>query len=384
MPSARKRNHSIGSIVITPSTSTVNAGNSSDVSPNHTLVPKKARTNAVITNKQPTSSTTVTCTDKDIDMAIDAVIANSQSNSNNNNDNDSSNINSNDLATIGHLQQQVVHLTTVVSYQQQTIARLEKQMRDFLSAFGISMSSSSSPSLSPTVTVSAGDPVAHTDASDGPSLQQKHQTHDNGGQITPQVQPMSFADVVKSSTTRAIRDTVVAAVYIDKAASDRRAASFIISGLPPKPSCQDRDLVVDLCHKELDLQPEVTAIKRLGKPTTGKVQPLLVHVRTTEEARLVTSSARRLRQSTDDQIRQTVFINMNLTRAESKAAYELRCRRRAAAGGRAGGALVAAASAAGQQLNSHSSSSVTALRTVTDSVSSLNTAALPFVPEGTL
>ena len=48
----------------------------------------------------------------------------------------------------------------------------------------------------------------------------------------------------------------------------------------------------------------------------------------------MTSNARRLRQSSDDFIRQNVFINTNLTRAESKAAYELRCRRRAAANAR--------------------------------------------------
>ena len=322
----RKRSHSTGEADIDVSADPT-PGTSNSVSPTHdTQVPKKAKKHASKANK-PLSQP---CSDEAMDSAINSVIANTQAN--NNDANVSAKANDN-AAKVIHLQQQVTNLTSVVNRQQETITRLERQMNDFLSAFGLSMSPPSSPSSSSqTVTAPPGVPGVSV-VSDGSSTHQQQQS--SSGQAANKAVPQSSSSgTVKPKT---IRDTVVAAVYVDKAVSDRRSASFIVSGLPPKPSCHDQLLVADLCHRELTRKPEVTYAKRLGRPTPGRIQPLLVHVKTTDEARYITSNARRLRQSTDPDIRQNVFINVNLTRAESKAAYELRCRRRAA-DGRAGGA----------------------------------------------
>jgi hypothetical protein len=61
--------------------------------------------------------------------------------------------------------------------------------------------------------------------------------------------------------------------------------------------------------------------KRLGIPQPNKPQPLLVVLRSVDYAQQIIDNAKRLRKSADPEIRRQVFINRNLTRAESEAAY---------------------------------------------------------------
>jgi hypothetical protein len=60
----------------------------------------------------------------------------------------------------------------------------------------------------------------------------------------------------------------------------------------------------------------------------GKIQPLLIVFRKVDEAKLILSNAKRLRQSTDNLTRDQVYINPRLTKAEARAAIERRCQRR--------------------------------------------------------
>ena len=90
------------------------------------------------------------------------------------------------------------------------------------------------------------------------------------------------------------------------------------------------DLVSALCQEELGFSLDIAFTKRLGKVIPDKVQPLLVYVKQVDQAKLVISSARRLRSSSQPYTRDHVYINANLTKAASRAAYELRCRRRQA------------------------------------------------------
>ena len=124
-----------------------------------------------------------------------------------------------------------------------------------------------------------------------------------------------------------------------------RASSFIVPGLPTSTDHSDKCIVTDLCSNEFDFQVDIVNIKRLGKASSSstKVQPLLVNVKNADYAKQIISSARRLRQSTVSLVRDNVFVNPNLTKAEASAAYELRCRhretaaRRTKAGGRSAG-----------------------------------------------
>jgi len=63
----------------------------------------------------------------------------------------------------------------------------------------------------------------------------------------------------------------------------------------------------------------------------GRSRPLLVVCRSVNAAADVIASAKRLRHFADPVIKKNVFMNPNLTRAEAKAAYEVRCQRRQAA-----------------------------------------------------
>ena len=222
------------------------------------------------------------------------------------------------------LQHEVNELKETVRRHEQTIAGLERCINDLLSAFGlqspVAVSAVTMPGIQPvpSAVVNAG---GHSTA-----------TTSSSSSSTPS---SSFTGAAAAlPTPRTIRETIVTAVYIDKAASDRRSSSFVVSGLPPSSSCTDQVLVTDLCHRDLGIRPDVTAAKRLGQPSTGRSQPLLVHVKTTDEARQIIARAKNLRKSTDDFTRHNTFINVNLTKAEARAAYEVRCRRRRAAASR--------------------------------------------------
>jgi len=141
----------------------------------------------------------------------------------------------------------------------------------------------------------------------------------------------SFAAVAQQTSASGIpsqpvstRKAAVAAVYIDKATAQRRVASFIVSGLAPSNSCTDRNLVSHLCDSEFNVHPFT---KRLGRSVPERCQSLLVYVKQPEQAKLIVSLARRLRESQDAYVRDSVYINQNLTKAAARAAFELRCRR---------------------------------------------------------
>ena len=228
------------------------------------------------------------------------------------------------------LRQEVRALNDVVAKHEKTIADLENKLHMILSAFGLQtgdhdsssgrspssaggpQQQSTTPSLAPAVTAPA---AAATALAAGPS---------------------SFSDVVRRQpTTKTIRENIIAAVYVDKAASDRRASSFIVSGLPPSSTIQDQQLVEQLCVNELNITAaEITATARLGRPSASKPQPILVHVKQQSTAQQIISFAKNLRKSCNPFTRNNIYINSNLTQAESRAAYELRCRRRQAASSR--------------------------------------------------
>ena len=118
----------------------------------------------------------------------------------------------------------------------------------------------------------------------------------------------------------------MAAVYNDQRERESRSNSVIISGLPTR-DCSDKQSVIELFDVEFNLHTEVTHCKRLGQPLPCKIQPLLIVFRSADEAKLILSNAKRLRQSTD-KTRDQVYINPHLTKAEARAAFERRCQRR--------------------------------------------------------
>jgi hypothetical protein len=82
--------------------------------------------------------------------------------------------------------------------------------------------------------------------------------------------------------------------------------------------------------------PRILSVSRLGKNVrqTG-VRKLLVRFPSESEPNPILHSAKSLRQSANNYIRQHVFINADLSREEAKLAYEKRVNRRSRGEGRA-------------------------------------------------
>ena len=75
--------------------------------------------------------------------------------------------------------------------------------------------------------------------------------------------------------------------------------------------------------------------KRLGRVQSERRRPILVVCKSADCVANVLACAKLLRNSPDLEIKRMVFINPNLTKAEARAAYELRCQRRLSAQRRA-------------------------------------------------
>ena len=202
---------------------------------------------------------------------------------------------------------QIDELKAIINQQQKTIDKLGTQVNFLLSFLGIDEKDNASPSNAP-------------DLSDNQRPQQLHARSEN--------------DAVKTTAVdnaHSIKQTIMSTMYCEQHEKNKRANSLIVTGLPTMTEVNDSDIVAHLCIAEFNITPDIKNCRRIGKPIVGKPQPLLVTVNTVDEARTLISNARKLRNSADHHIRESVFINANLTKAESQAAYEERCRRRAAA-----------------------------------------------------
>jgi len=201
------------------------------------------------------------------------------------------------------LRQQVEDLSAEVGRQRHIIDMLTTRLNFVLSMFGADdvPVSAEQAVRTPSETVSATDPVTvKTTDSDLPSPQ------------------MSF------------RGAVLSAVYSDMKEQETRSKNFVITGLPVDTDNEDKAVVEALCEKELRIKPNIRSCKRLGKSIPGKVQPILVSVYSKDQASSIVSSAKIIRKSDNPVVRDKVYINPDLTKAQATAAYQLRCQRRQA------------------------------------------------------
>ena len=93
--------------------------------------------------------------------------------------------------------------------------------------------------------------------------------------------------------------------------------------------CADKENLSLLISEEFNTQPRINYCKRIGQNVVGRPQLLLVAFATSEDASWLIANAKQLRSSTRQWVRDTVYINANLTKEESKKAYQQRSRRRA-------------------------------------------------------
>ena len=144
-----------------------------------------------------------------------------------------------------------------------------------------------------------------------------------------------FSEIVKRSfqskkptLLSAFKESVVTAVYIDNKVKDQRSSSIVVSGIKQDSTTADKSSITTLFTQHLNISPDIASTKRLGKPIQGKIQPLLVTFHHPEQAQEFIVNAKKLRLSDDQYVRNNVYINQYLTKAESLANYELRVKRR--------------------------------------------------------
>lgn len=212
-----------------------------------------------------------------------------------------------------------------IEKQQATIENLERKLDSVLSFMGISHAAVGTASTS----MSNGSHAPDHDSQDMDTV-----TSDGAAPSYAAVASHAPVSVTASVQSCNLSDAVVTAFYKEQINKDRRSKSVIVNGFHESSAGSDRDRFIQLCSTELQVDPDIVYVKRIGSSTTqgqGRARPLLVAVRTPGEAATLVERSKAADRSTADQGMRDVYINPNLSKVESKAAYEERCRRRSAA-----------------------------------------------------
>jgi len=120
----------------------------------------------------------------------------------------------------------------------------------------------------------------------------------------------------------------VSAVYSDLQEKERRSNNIVISGLKSTDYRDEKDVVTGMIYDEFGKHVTVKYCRRLGKADHTQNRPILVGLSSAEDASFLIRNVRSLRQSENNFVRTSIYINADLTPAEALAAYESRCARR--------------------------------------------------------
>ena len=126
------------------------------------------------------------------------------------------------------------------------------------------------------------------------------------------------------------REVVLSTVNAEHRRQRTRQRNIVISGVEPVAGKPDVDIAKELLDREFNIDIAVHSCNRLGIPLPNRIQLLRVCLPRTEDADHIISIAKLLRNSQDQYVRSSVYINRDLTRSERQLAYENRCRRREA------------------------------------------------------
>lgn len=233
------------------------------------------------------------------------------------------------------LKQQVRNLSELIGKQANEILTLNLQMKSILNYIGIenisglnnfptlsSQSASAAMDASLSLQISA---ASKNDSETTSVVQTNNSTTEN---INNDNYEPKMTSMMNNGSN--LCQTVVTAMYVEQKQKDRRANSFVVSGLPIEEDIDDEKKIKHICKNDIgiDIEGNIASVKRIGKPRPEKVQPVLVILKDKQYAQNIVHKARLLRHSHSDYVRQFVYINTNMTRAESSAAYLLRCQRR--------------------------------------------------------
>jgi hypothetical protein len=140
------------------------------------------------------------------------------------------------------------------------------------------------------------------------------------GSAAPASVPLAINDVVRE---------------LDRRASKR--ANIVLRGVKASP-LPDAEIVVNLLRDELGITTTVTRCIRLGRVSADPTRPclLLATLSSENDAVAAVCSASKLRRSADENVRDNIYLNADLTPEQRKLDYDLRTelKRRRAAGER--------------------------------------------------
>ena len=230
--------------------------------------------------------------------------------------------------TIATLRQQVEN-------QQVTINRLSNQVDFLLQFLGIKANTSDAewPTLAASLLSKSKKSKPLTNPTMIDQSNQQSTSQPGGSSQIPQQQKKPVQ--VSLSLPQSLSHAVVTAVYCDMKDRERRSRNVVVSGFKKDQAVSDDECVKELFRSEFPRPVEVVRSRRLGPERPGRVQPLLVSLKTDSDAQYLVTNARLLRLSSDHYTRSIVYINADVTKAEAQAAYLERCERRKRAAARA-------------------------------------------------
>lgn len=246
-----------------------------------------------------------------IDNALDAVVSQSAAYT-------QCAVNTNNVAL---LQKSISEIKTFINQQQAVINKLSTRLEFVMSFLGINDPDQINP---------AGNKPTHSAVLPSTSNQQ------SVGSVGPSVGSTDTSAMSTATSARPAQrapnliDNILSAVYADKNEKERRAKSVVVTGLAGRSDVTDKELFHGICSSEFGINLQITNCKRLGAAVDGRIQPLLVMLPSAQTASELVTMSRSLSRSTNVLLH-SMYINHNLTRAEARSAYELRCQRRSAA-----------------------------------------------------
>ena len=130
------------------------------------------------------------------------------------------------------------------------------------------------------------------------------------------------------------KTAILSAVHTEMMTRDKRALNIVVSGMKTSNLASDAIQFSELCSSEFNIVPTIRSTFRLGRIIEGRIQPLLVTLGSSAEVDDLIRRASQLRFSRSPQVRDRIFLNKHMTRAEALAAYNARVLRRAKGSGR--------------------------------------------------
>ena len=124
------------------------------------------------------------------------------------------------------------------------------------------------------------------------------------------------------------KTAVLSAVHSEFSAISHRSLNIVVSGLHPHSDLSDASRFSSLCDEFFAFIPTIRSTFRLGTAQAGRVQPLLVSLTSSSEVEHLVTYAKILRTASDPAVRDFIYINRHLTKAESLSAFEARNIRR--------------------------------------------------------